>query len=488
VYRVEFDDGNVCKLTANIIAKSMYASCDADGNEYILFNSFVDYKSNRKAMTKDSQRIVHNGRNSLRQSTVGWHLCVQWKDGSTSWQSLKDLKEAYPIAVAEYAVTQGIDNDPAFNWWVHAVLRKCKHIIALVQKRSTCFLKKTHKFGIEVPRSVAEAYALDKKNGNTLWADSIAKEIKKVRVAFKILANGDKVPIGFQRMLCHMIFDIKMEDLRRKSWLVAGGHMTDAPATTTFASVVSCKTVRIALTLAGLNDLQVKVSDIENAYIATLCTEKIWTVLGPEFGSDAGKSAIVVRALYGLKSAGASFCNHLADCMTHLGFTPCLADPDLWMQVEVHPSDGVEYYAYVLLYVDDVLVVHHDATDVLLRLDKYFKMKPRLIGDPDVYLGATIMQMRLVNGIVAWASSPSKYVQALVDAVTKYLTNLGDNRWSMPKKASNPFPGYHKPELDTTPKLSPELALWYASLIRMLQWMVEIGQVDIITEVSKMAS
>jgi len=184
-----------------------------------------------------------------------------------------------------------------------------------------------------------------------------------------------------------MIFDIKMEDLRRKSRLVAGGHMTDAPATTTFASVVSCKTVRIALTLAGLNDLQVKVSDIENAYIIAPCTEKIWTwtVLGPKFGPDSGKSAIVVRALYGLKRSGASFRNHLADCMTHFGFTPCLADPDLWMRPEVRPSDGVSYYAYVLLYVDDILVVvHHDATDVLLRLDKYFKMKPGSIGDPDV--------------------------------------------------------------------------------------------------------
>ena len=96
-----------------------------------------------------------------------------------------------------------------------------------------------------------------------------------------------------------------------------------------------------------------------------------------------------MRTLYGLKSAGASFHNHLANCMTHLGSTPCLADPDLWMRAEVRPSDGVSYYPHMLLYVDDVLVVHHNATDVMLRLDKYFKMKPGLIGDPDVYLGAT---------------------------------------------------------------------------------------------------
>ena len=56
IYRVDFDDGNICELTANVIAESMYASWDADGNEYILFDSFGDYKSNRRAVTKDNQR------------------------------------------------------------------------------------------------------------------------------------------------------------------------------------------------------------------------------------------------------------------------------------------------------------------------------------------------------------------------------------------------------------------------------------------------
>jgi hypothetical protein len=62
--------------------------------------------------------------------------------------------------------------------------------------------------------------------------------------------------------------------------------------------------VRIALTYAALNDLQVKVGDVLNAYITAPITEKVWTVLGPEFGQDAGKKVIIVRALYGLKSAG----------------------------------------------------------------------------------------------------------------------------------------------------------------------------------------
>ena len=104
-----------------------------------------------------------------------------------------------------------------------------------------------------------------------------------------------------------MIFDVKMEDFRQKARLVASGHRTKAPATITYASMVSRETVCLALTIVSLNDLKVKVGDVLNAYITAPVKEKVWTVLGPEFGHDAGKSAIIVCALYGLKSAGAAF-------------------------------------------------------------------------------------------------------------------------------------------------------------------------------------
>jgi hypothetical protein len=140
---------------------------------------------------------------------------------------------------------------------------------------------------------------------NTFWVDAIAKEMKNVRVAFKILEEDEKPPPGFQFVRCHMIFYIKMEDFRRKARLVAGGHMTDVPPTITYSSVVGREAVCIALTLAALNDLEVKVADIMNAYVTAPTQEKIWTILGPEFSDDQGKKA-VIRALYGLKSAGAS--------------------------------------------------------------------------------------------------------------------------------------------------------------------------------------
>jgi hypothetical protein len=183
-------------------------------------------------------------------------------------------------------VTKGLDHEPAFNWWVPHVLRKRDQIIHLVHRRTTRYLKKTHKFGIEIPKTVKEALALDRKNGNTLWVEAIAKEMREVHIAFNILPDGGSAPIGYQKIPCHMIFDVKMEDFRQKARLVAGGHLTKAPATITYASVVSRKTVRLALTFASLNDLEVKVGDVLNAYITAPVKEKLWTILGPEFGLD----------------------------------------------------------------------------------------------------------------------------------------------------------------------------------------------------------
>jgi hypothetical protein len=70
---------------------------------------------------------------------------------------------------------------------------------------------------------------------------------------------------------------------------VAGGPRTEALATITYASMVSRETMRPALTIASLNDLEVKVGDVLNAYITAPVKEKVWTVPGPEFGHDAGK-------------------------------------------------------------------------------------------------------------------------------------------------------------------------------------------------------
>ena len=205
-----------------------------------------------------------------------------------------------------------------------------------------------------MPKTVKEALALDHKNGNTLWVDAIAKEMKELCIAFNILPEGRSAPIGYQKIPCHMIFDMKMDDFQQKAQLVAGGHLTQAPVTITYASVVSRETVHLALTFSSLNDLEVKVGNVLNAYITAPVMEKVWAILGPEFGHDSGKRAVIVHALYGLKSAGAAFQAHLASFMCQMGYTSCKADPDLWLKAVTRPRikciTTLTFYAMLMTY------------------------------------------------------------------------------------------------------------------------------------------
>jgi hypothetical protein len=109
---------------------------------------------------------------------------------------------------------------------------------------------------------------LEKENINTLWQYMVRKEMKNILIEFQIL-NGDKAsPPTYQEIRCHMIFDVKMEDFHCNTRFVAGGDTTDMQ-----------ESVRITLTLAALNDLDVKMADdIENTYLTAPITEKIWTV------------------------------------------------------------------------------------------------------------------------------------------------------------------------------------------------------------------
>jgi hypothetical protein len=111
----------------------------------------------------------------------------------------------------------------------------------------------------------------------------------------------------------------------------------------TYASVVSRSSVRIAQTIAVLNDLQILACDIQNAYLTADCREKIWTRAGAgEFGSEVGTKFLVKKALYGLKSAGAAFLALLAETLHDIGYTPTKADPDVWLRPAVK-ADGFEY-------------------------------------------------------------------------------------------------------------------------------------------------
>lgn len=310
--------------------------------------------------------------------------------------------------------------------------------------------------------------------------------MKNVMIAFEF-RDDDVMPIGHQKIDCHMVFDVKM-DLTHKARMVAGGHQTVISKESTFSSVVSPDSVRIAFTIAALNDIDILACDIQNAYLNAPTKEKVYTIAGREFGTEfEGRPVLIVRALYGLRSSGARFREHVAQSLRDIGFSSCLADSDVWLRPATKP-DGYEYYEYVLCYVDDLLVLSHKPGDVMKILSTKYKLKDGSIKKPDIYLGADIKEWQIGdaddNGKIRWAMSSETYVKR---AVRDIEAELAASDRQLPTKVTTPLSSAYRPELDTSAELDGEAQTYYQGLIGILRWICELGRIDILFPVSLMS-
>eukprot|EP00957_Ditylum_brightwellii_P013880 1046412-Ditylum_brightwellii.AAC.1 len=262
----------------------------------------------------------------------------------------------------------------------------------------------------------------------------------KVGITFGILENDKHTPIGWVKITGHLIFDVKIYFTRKTRW-VLDGHKTPDPVGSTYA-------------------------DIKNAYLQAPSSQKHCIVCGAEFGlENMDKRALIQRALYGGKSAGKDFWNHLRERMRHLKFVSCPVDPDVLMWSAIH-SDGSTHYEYILLYTDDALAIWEYLEKLLCqRISKYFQLKEESVGHPKFYLSGSVCKN-----------------------VEEYLAKRNNPRWNISAKAETPIRSTYKPELEITSVLYPVDGAYYHSLVGVLRWMVELGKIDIYLEVSLMSS
>jgi Reverse transcriptase (RNA-dependent DNA polymerase) len=340
------------------------------------------------------------------------------------------------------------------------------------------------KFGFELLRTVQEALEIDRRTGITFWRDAINKEMATVAHVFEFVKD-DEILGNYQFVLCHMVFDVKM-DLTRKARFVAGGHMTDPPKDTTYSSVVSRDSIRIAFLIAALNDLDILACDIQGAYLNADTKELIYTVAGLEHGAHReGQKAIIKGALYGLNSSGARWRDHLANTLRDFGYTSCKADPDIWMKPKSKPN-GDKYWEYVLVYVDDILCVSHEPKKFMEMLQAKYTLKEGSVGEPTAYLGAEVCKHYIEGSEdptkVRWALSSDKYVDRAVKEVER---QLGEADRKLKNKVKTPLSLDYRPELDETPELDVRRANYYLGLIGILRWMCKLGRVDILVDVLK---
>ena len=270
-----------------------------------------------------------------------------------------------------------------------------------------------------------------------------------------------------------MIFDVKMDgSFTRKARLVADGHKTEPPTSMTYSSVVARDSVRIALTIASLNCLEISSCDIGNAYLNAPCREKLWTVAGAEFGSEKGAVMIISRALYGLKSSGAAWRSTLAQTMELLGYKPTQADPDVWLKRAIK-HDRTPYYKMMLIYVDDVLHLAEGPSEDMTKLSEFYRLKDGT-DEPDRYLGGNIERVQTQDGSVAWSLSCHDY---LFNAIKQVQADLSQKDLSLKQFSTGlrPYPASYRPEMDVTSTLDEDGTTKFQQLIGILRWAIELG-------------
>ena len=119
-----------------------------------MFNEIVDHRKDGTAVPIEEG--FESNRNARRhpkrkRTTKGWQIMVEWKDGTTSWIPLKEVKESKPVELAEYAVNNHIQDEPAFAWWVPFTLKRRNRILSKIKCK---YWKIIYKFGIRLPHSI----------------------------------------------------------------------------------------------------------------------------------------------------------------------------------------------------------------------------------------------------------------------------------------------------------------------------------------------
>jgi hypothetical protein len=169
----------------------------------MLLSGIIDHRVSREAIPKSQGTYVNSyGVNRCKTTTRGWKLLVEWRDGSSDWVSLKDLKDIYPVELALYAKKERkVDDEPAFAWWVPYILWKQR----VLQKIKSKYWVRTHKYGMRIPKNIKEAMDIDRENGNTMWMDAMKLEMRNVRIAFEAFDGDPNTLIGYTQITGHLV-------------------------------------------------------------------------------------------------------------------------------------------------------------------------------------------------------------------------------------------------------------------------------------------
>ena len=137
--------------------------------------------------------------------------------------------------------------------------------------------------------------------------------------------------------------------------------------------------------------------------------------------------------------------------------------------------------------MDDVITCSHALQAIMDDLALTYDLKEGSVREPTIYLGAEIKKYHVKSGKEHYSMSSMQYLKNEVNTVEQLLLEDGRTLRDTRTSGKQPLHSNYQPELEKSDKLSFDMISRYLQLIGILRWSVEIGRIDIFTEVNIMS-
>jgi hypothetical protein len=272
--------------------------CSVNDDKYkeiMTYNQIMDHieQSEEDAIVWRFKQIAgHEGPLTKNHPMWKGSICNvrnEWENEEITDEPMTTIAVDDRVTFSIYAKDNNLLDVPGWKPF-NSIARRQQHMFrkANQAKLRSFWLAPKYKYGFEIPRDYKHAIELDEKHGTTQWVDATSLEMVQLDNydCFHDQGKGVNIPKGFKKIRVHLIYDVKHNG-RHKARLVADGHLTNIPGDSVYSGVVTLRGLRLLIFLAELNDLQTWATDIGNAYLEALTSEKVLLlVLSLEISKD----------------------------------------------------------------------------------------------------------------------------------------------------------------------------------------------------------
>jgi hypothetical protein len=166
-----------------------------------------------------------------------------------------------------------------------------------------------------------------------------------------------------------------------------------------------------------------------------------------------------------------------AQTLLDLQFISSLVDPNVWLR-EAVKKYGEQYYEYLFVYDDDILVISESPEAIITTLSQSYHLKDGSVSWPKNNLGVEIKEFQdpKCPAMSMWSMSAEKYLKEAIKNVEHDLEGLN---YKLPTWVKTPLSHNYQPELDVSAFLDDDYTRWYQQLIGILCWSIELGRINI---------